>query len=261
MKSLKNSIAVLILFLAVVLLSLPGLVKGGKPQEAKAQDAKVQGGKTSADIPVTSTLNTTGSVIPSPGTNYRVEGDGNGQYFNGVSSVSSILQAGSNCTPTSAICGDWILDTTSSTARTILVDLRSPVPGSNAKPIFAFQNVPTRIITKCHEALLGSLLAIQLNHTVACPMFVRFVYAGTTYRLAMTSGPGAATNYAETNDAQVTCTALNSSNVCDAWTILPVTQADGTVQNVARLEQAQKSGAWADLGDFYVSFDFNVTNP
>jgi hypothetical protein len=256
MKSLKNSIAILILFLAVVLLSLSGLVKGGEPQ-----DAKVQGAKPTSDVPVTSTLNTTGSVVPNPGTNYRVEGDGNGQYFNGVSSVSSILQAGSNCTPTSAICGDWILDTTSSTARTVLVDLRSPVPGSNAKQIFAFQSLPTRIITKCHEALLGSFLAIQVNHTVGCPMFVRFVYAGTTYRLAMTSGPGAATNYAETNDAQVTCTALNSSNVCTAWTILPVKQAGGTVQNVARLEQAEKNGSWVDLGDFYVTFDFNVTNP
>jgi hypothetical protein len=35
------------------------------------------------DIAVTSTLNTTGSITPDPGTNYRIENDGNGQYFDG----------------------------------------------------------------------------------------------------------------------------------------------------------------------------------
>lgn len=57
----------------------------------------------------------------------------------------------------------------------------------------------------------------------------------------------------------MTCTAVNASNQCNAWTIFPITQADGTVQNVARLESLTK-GAVAN-GDFYLTFHFNVTNP
>ena len=136
------------------------------------------------DIPVTSTLNLTGSVTPNPGTNFRLEGDGNGQYHDGVSSVSSILQGGIN-----SASRDWILDTRSSATRTVLIDLRAPVPNSGATLLFAWQLLPTRIIVKCHETLSGSFLAIQLNQTVSCPMFVRFTFAGADYRLSMTSGP------------------------------------------------------------------------
>lgn len=208
-----------------------------------------------ADLGVTSTLSTVGSVTPNPGTNYRVEADGNGSYFNAVSSVSSILQGGTN--PPSR---DWILDTNGST-RTVLVDLRTPVPNSNAQPVFAWQTVPTRIITKCHEALSGSFPAIASNRTVSCPMSVRFTYAGTDYRLMMSSGPGSLLDYAETNNAQVTCTAVNGSNQCIAWTVAPITQADGTVQNVARLERFGNGGKLTNLGDFYVTFHFNISNP
>jgi len=140
--------------------------------------------------------------------------------------------------------------------------LRTPVPNSGAQQIFAWLLVPTRIIVKCHEALSGSFLAIQLNQTVSCPTFVHFVYAGTDYRLVMSSGPGAVTaNYPETNDTLVTCTAVNGSNQCTAWTIFPITQAGGAVQNVARLQQGSKSGKWTNFGDFYLTFNFNVTNP
>jgi hypothetical protein len=211
-----------------------------------------------AEIAVTSTLNTVGSVTPNPGTNYRVEAEGNGPYFNGVSSVSSILQGGTN--PPSR---DWILDTNGST-RTVLVDLRTPVPNSGAQPVFAWQTVPTRIIVKCHEALSGSFLAIPLNTTVSCPMSVRFTYARTDYRLMMSSGPGSQLGYAETNNAQVSCTAaksVNGSSQCVAWTILPITQADGPVQNVARLERFGNGGKLTNLGDFYVTFNFDVSNP
>ena len=45
-----------------------------------------------------------------------------------------------------------------------------------------------------------------------------------------------------------------SSGVCNA-------QAGGTVQNVAQLQQGSKSGKWTNFGDFYLTFNFNVTNP
>src|ERR1700674_3959896 len=166
MKSLKNSIAILILFLAVVLLSLPGLVKGGKPQDAKGQG----GTHKCSDAPVTSTLQITGQVTQS--TNYRIEGDGLGSYYNGVSSVSSIIQA-ANCT--GGVSGDWILDATTSTTRTILIDLRQPVPNSGAQQIFAYEYLPTRIIVKCgYYAIAGGFPAMHLNQTLSCPSEVRF---------------------------------------------------------------------------------------
>ena len=218
-----------------------------------ATDARIAHGYP--DIPVTSILNDTGGVTQS--TNYRVQSDTiSSSYFDGVNTVSSILQGAQN-TPSR----DWILDIRSSTTRTALIDLRAPVPGSGAVQIFAWQLVPTRIIVKCHETLSGSFLAIQLNQTVSCPTFVHFVYAGNDYRLSMTSGPRAFTDYPETNNAQVTCTAVNASNQCNAWTILPITQADGTVRNVARFENLTKRSSIVGAGDFYLTFNFNVTNP
>lgn len=209
------------------------------------------------DIPVTSTLNVAGDLVPDPGTNYRIEGDNYGLYVNGVGSVSSILQGGLN-----SATRDWVLDTSTSTTRTVLIDLRAPVPNSGAVQIFAWQLVPTRIIVKCHETVSGSFLAIGLNQTVSCPAFVRFSYGGTDYRLVMSSGPGAVTaDYPETNNALVTCAAANASNVCNDWKLQPITQADGSVKNVARLQKAARGGGWTNQGDFYMTFNFEVTNP
>src|SRR6266566_2690392 len=89
---------VLVTFLAAVVVSVGAifgvLAHGSQPQP---------------NVPVTSILNDTGIVTA--GTNYQIQNDGAGSYFNGVASVSSILQGSS---------GDWVLDTGSSTTRTIL---------------------------------------------------------------------------------------------------------------------------------------------
>ena len=210
-----------------------------------------QGGRTQPDVSVTSTLNITGDIVSK--TNYRVEGDsGSGIYDNGVSSVSSILQGSS---------GDWVLDSTTSKTRTVLVDLRAPVPNSGAKLIFAYESLPTRVIVKCHEAITGSFPAMKLNQTLSCPTGISFTYAGTQYGLIMSSGPNSDVDYVETNNLQVTCTAASSTtDLCIGWTITPIQQAGGTVENIARLRQPLKGG-YANLGDFYLTFRFNVTNP
>ena len=209
--------------------------------------ATVQAFKTSSAVPVTSVLNDTGVVAD--GTNYRVQSDNvSTDYFNGVSSVSSILQEGS---------GDWVLDTSASTTRAVLIDLRAPVPGSTTKPPFTgYDILPTRIIVKCSGALSGSFQAMSLNQTLACPMSVRFTYAGSTYILKMEANSLAP----ETNAVLVTCTAT-ISGWCSAWTLNPVTQPNGTVENVARLEKQTNSLKNVNLGDFYVSFLFNITDP
>jgi hypothetical protein len=247
MKNPKNKLVSFITCALVLLAFVPGFIGRGASQQ-KQQSA--------SDTPVTSVLQITGDVTQS--TNYRIEGDGLGPYNNGIYSVSSVLQE-ANC---GADCGDWVLDTTSSTVRTVLVDLRQPVPNSGAQQIFNYAFVPTRIIVKCHEAQSGSFPSMKLNQTLSCPTFVRFLYGGSTYRLVMSSGPNAFPDYAETNNAQVTCNAVSSStNKCIAWTVAPTTQAGGVAQNVARLENIGNGGKLSNLGDFYTTFLFNVTNP
>ena len=210
----------------------------------------VLGGRGTPNVPVTSTLETTGDIVS--GSNYRIQADDLGSYFNGASSVSSILQSPS---------GDWVLDTTTSKTRTMLIDLRVPIQHSGAQQIFAYENVPARIIVKCHEAISGSFPAMKLNETLSCPTGIGFTYAGTQYGLIMSSGPNSDVDYAETNNPQVTCTAVSAAtNQCIGWTIAPIQQAGGAVENVARLRKPSKGG-YANLGDFNLTFRFNVTNP
>ena len=235
MKNSKANLYVLVT-LAALLLCLTTLDIG----------RNAQAGRTSPDTPVTSTLEITGAITS--GSNYRIQGDGLGAYFNGVSSVSSILQGPS---------GDWVLDTTGSETRTVLIDLRASVPNSGAQQIFAYENLPMRIIVKCHEAITGSFPAMKLNQTLSCPTGIAFTYAGTQYGLIMSSGPGSDVDYAETNNPQVTCTAVNStSNQCIGWTIACIPAGE----NIARLRKPFRGG-YANLGDFYLTFQFNVTDP
>jgi hypothetical protein len=203
-----------------------------------------------ADVPVTSTLNDAGDVIA--GTNYQVQNDGSLSYFNGVASVSSIIQGSS---------GDWVLDTTTSRTRTILIDLRQAIPGSGAAPPFAYELLPVRIITKCSEARTGGFPAMTLDETLSCPTGISFQYGGNQYGLMMASGPNSDVNYAETSNPQVTCTSVSGSK-CNKWTVLPIQQADGTIRNIGRLRKPIKGKIpFAFLGDYYVSFNIEVTNP
>lgn len=214
------------------------------------------GGSTSSNIPVTSVVNDTGVVAD--GTNYRVQSDGVSFYYsNGVDGVSSNLQEGRKC---GSLCGDWVLDTTASTTRTVLVDLRDPLPGTTSTP-FSYAVLPTRIIVKCSQAQSGSFPGMSLDQTLSCPMFVRFYTPdGNSYRLVMSSGPNAGYDLPETNNARVTCNAV-SSGACTAWTVVPIQQPNsGPVENIARLEQVTKR-SFVNLGDFYVTFQINVTNP
>lgn len=254
MKASRDGFRSLSALVVVLLLCISGLLKGANPRETKANDARVQGGKVKCvDAPVTSILQVTGQITDS--TNYRIEGDGLGPYYNGADSVSSIIQ-GANCT--TGVWGDWELNAIDSTTRPFLIDLRQPVPNSGAQQIFTYQYVPARVIVKCGGyANNGGFPTMSLNQTLSCPAFVRFTYAGTSYRLAMTSN--GQPSYPETNNVQVSCTAVNSSNKCAAWTVFPITQPGGPVQNIARLEKLGKGGG--NLGDFYTTFLFNVTNP
>jgi hypothetical protein len=202
-------------------------------------------GHNPPDVPVTSTLNDTGVVTSD--TNHRVQSDGSGSYFNGVSSVQSIIQGSS---------GDWVLQTNSS--RMFLVDFRDPVTGSATAP-FSWQILPGRIIVKCHFVSSTSFPGIALNSSLNCPFHVSFVYpvsGGNSYEIAQNP-----LNYGETNFATVTCVAANSSGACNHWTIQPsATQPNGQLKNIGRLLlNGHKTPQ--DLGDFYMTFFVDVTIP
>jgi hypothetical protein len=241
MKIAEKKFVYLTAIIILLYLGMPGLV-GGAASASK---------KPPSDIPVTARLQITGDPLLS--TNYTIEGDGFGSYQNGLDSVSSILQAGG---------WDWELNGLSSLTRTALIDLRRPVPNSGAQQVFAYEYLPFRIIVKAAAAQVGSFRYMMLNQTLSAPVFVRFTYGPTDYRLAMSSGPNVTPDYPETNNVRVTCTAVNSSATeCVAWKVEPITQAGGAVESIARLQRFGKGGSLTDLGDFYVSFLFNVTNP
>lgn len=255
MKNISRQLGSLIA-LAGLLLSAPALIKVATLQAVKAQPAKAPAAKC-VDATATSVLNLAGDISQS--TNYRIQGDGLGPYYNGFDSVSSVIQ-GANCT--TGVWGDWVVNTLDSPTRRFLIDLRQPVPNSGTQPIFTYEYVPARVIVECGGyANNGGFPVIGLNQTVSCPAFVRFTYAGISYRLAMTSNGNP--TYPETNNVQVTCTAMNASNQCAAWTVFPITQTGGAVQSIARLERYGNGGKLRDLnlGDFYTTFLFNVTNP
>jgi len=88
---------VLAVGLFLTFFSLVGPVSAGNAGNSRSGG----GGKPSSATSVTSILNDTGVVAN--GTNYRVQSDNvSTDYFNGVSGVSSVLQAS---------LGDWVLDT------------------------------------------------------------------------------------------------------------------------------------------------------
>jgi hypothetical protein len=205
-------------------------------------------------IPVTSSLAGTGALADPSIFNYRVQSDLLGPYLDGVGSVTSELQTG----------GDWRLDALSSTTRTMLLDFRDGVPGSNPTPPVMVGNIPAMIETKSYLLYGNGKLAgmTGLNSTLITPLLLRFDLNGNTYRVWMNS-----TDYPETNYALVKCIGVVSptNSQCNHWTIEPsVTQPDGQLKNISKLVRFYTSKGKTnqeDYGDFYLSFLIDITNP
>lgn len=208
---------------------------------------------TLKDTPVTTTIDGVGvDTLPT----LRVQSDQAGSYKNS-SSLQSVLQA---------TFGDWVLDMinfTSSPQRKALVDLRDPVPGSlnggAPTPPFAYQLVRARFISKCNE-YGGDMRTIPGGATIYCPLAIAFDDAGgVRYRLNMNPN-----NFPESNPVQITCVATDVNSKCNQWKIEPsVTQLDGERKNVATLLKVATKPRQTDqdMGDFYMSFTINLTNP
>jgi len=202
---------------------------------------------------------------------YYVESDTQGGYTNGTNNVTSILVAnGYN----SIVDGDWRLDTSASTIRTIRVtfsDDNAVKPGdpgytAPAEPPYwgtAFEAV--RMENEC-SLEHRDMLTMKAGETFTCGMSIRLpqVTSSTFYRLEMSP---AHLNEPEIQEVQVSCNAADSSR-CSDWFIdpIPVVNADGSTspgRTRARLDLVNTHGAGSltDKGDFYMTFHFHVTRP
>jgi len=207
------------------------------------------------DVPVTSSLAGGGLISDPTIFNYRFQSDLFGPYRDGVDSVQSVVQAG----------GDWRLDASTSPTRTMLLDFRDAVTGSNATPPFSVGTVPAMTETKSYLLYGSGKVAgmTGLNSTLITPLVVRFAVNGETYRIWMSS-----TAYPQTNFAVVRCVGVVSStnSQCNHWTIEPsVTQPDGQLKNIAKLVRVTTGKGnkiiEEDHGNFYLSFSIDITNP
>ncbi|HEY6357683.1 MAG TPA: hypothetical protein VIX35_05540 [Vicinamibacterales bacterium] len=195
-------------------------------------------GSKSASTPVMTTL--------APG--YALSGDGAGSYTNGTAGVISILtQSGYN-----GLTGDWMLDTTGSTSRTVSESLVGDVndpSGVAPTPPAGFSSpelVGARVEVLCtynNHTMVG----IPPGTSVTCPLVNRFYFKNVEYNLNQApkfSGTS------ETMDVQVTCTSATSP--CSAWSIMPSGSA------VARLQKVNEPHAPTNLGDFFDAFSIQV---
>ena len=205
-------------------------------------------GKKSTATPVTTTIQGLGpDAVPT----YRLQSDQLGAYKNGVDSVLSDIQAA---------FGDWELDTKSSPVRTVFLDFRDPVPGSNPNnlpPPFTYGTVAARLISKCSDAG-GDLRAMSLGSTLLCPLSIAFDYAGNSYALRMNA------NFPGTEFGLWTCVATDSSSKCNQWKLEPSGEHDFERKNVAqliRIVTVKGKTTNEDRGDYYLSFVVDVTNP
>ncbi len=235
LKTTKSARAIV---LAVGLVGLAITARAGKPLPV---------------VPVVSTIDGSGILADATVPNSRWQSDLVGDYTNGVDGVVSRLQGGGIGTG----AGDWELDTSGSSVRAIVVDLREPVDAS-AVPPFAYAAVHARYISKCHQVTPASIGGMKgLNSILNCPVIFAFKWGGDTYRLIMDRA-----TFPETNDLKVTCSEVsgNASDPnapCVAWTMEPSMSDSGGARNVARLSRqftVKGKTQSEDRGRFYIRF-------
>lgn len=217
--------------------------------------ASAFGGKVT-DLPVTSTIQGLGpDAVPT----YRLQSDLLGSYKNSRA-LESIIQG----------IGDWELDMvnfTSSPQRTILVDLRDPVPDTNPNnlpPPFPYAYVRARFISKCSQYGLNLRSMTFVGQQYQCELSVGAIsYGGQTYALRMNPN-----TYGTDN---VTWTCNNVMNgACNQWRMEPsayyTNAATGASEQknraqLVRVVTAKGQTTFEPRGEYYLSFSVDVTNP
>jgi hypothetical protein len=223
--------------------------------------------QTASDIPVTSYL----ADFDAISTPYYIQSDALGAYRNGVNSATSILVAnGYN----HIVDGDWRLDLSSSTVRTIRVTfaqanaVKLGDPGYTAPanpPYWGTHFEAVRMENKCtmdnHD-----MLTMKPGDKFTCILAIRFPPNADSsyYRLDMAAS-WTFLNEPETQDVQISCNSADAGG-CNDWFIdpVPVVNPDGSTspgQARARLNLVSRHGALTDEGDFYLTFHFHVTRP
>jgi len=225
--------------------------------------------QTGSDIPVTSNL----ADFDANNNPYYVQSDALGAYRNGVNGATSILVAnGYN----GIVDGDWRLDLSNSTVRTIRVTfaqanaVQPGDPGYTAPanpPYWGTRFEAVRMENKCtmdnHD-----MLTMKPGDKFTCILSIRFPPSTsyTYYRLEM-AGSWTFLNEPESQDVQISCNAADSGG-CNDWFIdpVPVVNADGSTspgRARARLNLVNTHGSnnVTNEGDFYLTFHFHVTRP
>jgi hypothetical protein len=221
--------------------------------------------KSSSDIPVTSNL----TDYDAYNVDYYVQSDALGAYSNGAGGATSILEAnGYN----GITWGDWRLDLSSSTTRTVRVtfaEANAVQPGdpgytAPANPPYWGTHFETVLMENKCSLDHHDMLTMKAGDKFTCDLSIRFPPAthSTFYRLEMDP---TLLNEPETQQAQVSCNAANSGG-CSDWFIdpIPVVNPDGSTspgKTRARLDLVDSKGSLTNEGDFYLTFHFHVTRP
>jgi len=220
-------------------------------------DAAYSAKGNAKDTSVTSLIS--GAGLPGDPTGFQIQSDGKGAYKNATDGAVSVFQKLSN--------GEWQLDTSASTVRSVYVDFQYPVQGTANAPPFGHAQVPARVQTKCYvSSPIGPGSMTGLNSTLDCVLLIAFTYGGESYGIHMWPELDAGTD-----KAHITCTGVsgdtaNPSSPCIQWTIGPssTNPYSGQAANIAKLVKRVKVGRTSvdeDHGDFYFSFLITVTNP
>ena len=204
--------------------------------------------------------------IGTDNTAYRIHSDspvsGKNFYQNGVDSVISQFQE----------IPEWELDARSSPTRKMFADFSDPVPGTFVEnPPFTSSYVAGRFESKCY-LLYGAGIAVGnmngLGSMRRCPLIFNLdpLSQSTRYRVDMNSVWDAGTE-----DALFTCTNVidlnNPSSQCNQWRVEPngVDGITGQRRSIARLVKITvlRGGRTTEtpIGDYYMTFNFGITNP
>jgi hypothetical protein len=224
------------------------------------------------DTPVTTTIRDYVDVVdPSPLTTPRIpmqiQSDGTAVYRNS-STVKSVILSG----------GSWDFDAgfnIRNPTRRVYLDFSQPIAntgpgGTSPAPPFNTALIRPWFNSKCYYDGFN-MLAMGHGEIVNCGLTANFYNPadGVNYRIIMNPGCPAFTDGCnETNPTSVTCTGVDGSGKCDSWKIEPsgecVTADCSVRKNVIRLAKivtVKGKQVITNLGDFYMSFEIEVTNP
>ena len=202
------------------------------------------------------------SVLNNADTNnvaYQYQSDGLGSYTT-YSTKGSKDTVGSQIQST----GSWVLDTSNSTTRGIVVTLAYPFSSNSAPPFIGPQEVKGAFHTLCQYDPVSNGLNFGTmtftGQTMVCPMNFPFYYNGVLYNLSLAPQQWPGASY-----MQVTCTGATSGQ-CNAWTVQP-DPATGVLNNQTNqvsaiaelfLPTCNGCGTGTPLGLYLVSFNFVI---